>query len=456
MNFMNIVIEVDYKYPTIKIANVDTTDMNDYIHEYCIRNNLSDEEKVKFIDKELTNVFKTVCKNLNIEFRDSSGEIDTDTFSGVPIYNPDDKAEVAVKNNMIFGQMFKDLTEAFNLVGLENLGVKNLNGGKQKQIALQVLSRYIDLPKVEGKKRARQVTDIYEIPHIPEKEDGRGKGGYYIDRIIPIMVNYLSNNAENEIHSNVNELSKVMGIVGVKFKSLSYEQLAEINPKFTHAMVNQFYYRCKPEQEEIIFRILDKLQDDYSVISYYRNYNIVTTDGESYTSSKEDDVIIRQTQRKVLKEFKANRILTIYQRKQEKRFYERVCELINETYNLRWVSYRQQIQIFVDSEGLQEIAPQFILDEMTLHKNKQEVAQRFIKRIENRTLKDIQNTNLKADRKLSEWETEYEESEIKELVDLGLDYSKEIDEWKPKPYRFHDNYAEIQKQLIVILLGAAQ
>lgn len=381
---------------------------------------------------------------------------DYENISGVPVYNPADKAEVAIKNNILIGQIFKSLKEIYSLVGLDNLGVKSLDGGKQKQIAYETLCQYTDLQEIEGRKRAKQVVDIYEIPHLIEKEDGRGKGGFYIDRIVPIMVNYLSCKTDTEILCNVNQLSKIVGIVGENFKSISYEQLAEINPKFTHAMINQFYYRCKPEQEEVIFRVLDKLQNDYSVISYYKNFRIVTDDGEIHTSSKQDDIIIRQTQRKVLKEFGAKRILTIYQRKQEKRFFARVCELINEIYDLHWIGYHQQIQIFVDAEGLQEIAPQFILDEITLQKNKAEVAQRFSKRIENRTLKDIQSTNSKADIQIAEWESDFEQSEVKELVDLGFDYAKEIKEMKPEPYKFHDNYKEIQRQLITILLGVPQ
>jgi len=465
------IVTVDFTYPTIKIYGMKEEELNcinEYLHKYFLEMQFTEEDKQKFIE----NIFREVFTNnfskeesdatdsRNVDSRIAESGIaqssDITSISGVPIYNPDDRAEVAVKCNMTFGQIFKNLREAYNIVGLDNLGVKSLDGGKQKKTAFNTLSQYIELSKIEGKKQARQVTDIYEIPLIPEKEDGRGKGGYYMDRIIPIMINYLSNCSGSEIYCNVNELSKVMGIVGNRFKSITYKQLLDINPKFTHAMIQQFYYRCKPEQEEIVFKILDKLQNDCSVISYYKNYNIVTDDGISFTSSKDDDIIIRKIQRKILKEFKVMYISTIFQRRQEKRFYQRVCDLINQTYNLNWISYRQQIQIFVDVEELKEILPQFILDEAELYKNKKEVAERFSNRIAKRTLKDIEYTNSKADKQLEQWEIEanHDSTELKELMDLGFNYSKEIDRMKPTPFKYHDDYMDIQKGLIAILLSS--
>ena len=209
--------------------------------------------------------------------------------SGVPIYNSDDKAEITIKDNISIGQCFNSLKNIYDTVGLINLGVKNLNGGKQKRTALNNLLQYVDLQDIEGKKRARQIADIYEVPHYLEKEDNRGKNGFYIDRIIPIMVNFLSDKEDAMFFTNVTKLSKIMGIVGRDFKTKTYEDLAKINPKFTYAMTNQLYGRCKPEQESIAYRILNKLQDDYSVISYYRNFYIQTENG-NYTSSKEEDI----------------------------------------------------------------------------------------------------------------------------------------------------------------------
>lgn len=404
----------------------------------------------------LTHITKDV-KAISADREESIKEVEVETISGVPIYNPDDRAEVAIKNSISIGQIFKSLKELYNFIGLDNLGIKSLAGGKQKQIALEILCQYIDLQEIEGKKRARRVTGIYEVPHIIEREERRGKSGFYIDRIVPIMVNYLSHDIDKKVFfSNVNELSKIMGIVGRNFKSISCEQLAEINPKFTHAMINQFYYRCRREQEEVVFRVLNKLQRNYDAISYHKNFCIVTQREEMHTSSINEDTIISKTQKEVLDKFNVKCISTIYLKRQEKQFFTEVCKLINEKYGLHWIRYYPQIQIFINSEELQKIAHLFILDEITLQKNKAEVAQRFIKRIENRTLKDIQNTNLKADKEIAEWELKFKELEISKWVDLGFDYTKEINKMKPKPYKFHDNYIKIQRQLMAILLGVSQ
>ncbi len=192
---------------------------------------------------------------------------------------------------------------------------------------------------------------------------------------MPLMIFYLLQKDRSVIFTNVEELSCFVGLVTKNYKRISIEELAEINPRFTAAMLNQFYYRCKPELESIIFRILDVLQDDYKALNYYRNYCIYANDGSCHTSSKSEDVIIRQTERKVLKEFNAKRILTIFQRKQQTKFYNRVCELINKTYEFKWIKYKKQIQIIADGEALQEIMQdlrEFLITKKKLLQNLQE------------------------------------------------------------------------------------
>lgn len=381
------------------------------------------------------------------------------------ICNPDDITEVAIKTKTEIGQIFLDgYNELFNLIGIENLGIKDrkgdllseLKGGKQKSKAQEIVKQYTEIIKRPHLKRyALQITDIFKIPHYIEKEDGRGKNGFYIENIRPIMIYYLLQKDENVIYTSVEELACFVGLVSKNYKRISLNELAEINSRFTDTMLSQFYYRCKPELERIIFKVLDSLQDEYKTLNYYRNYCISTDNGNCHTSTKNEDIIIRQTERKVLKEFNAKRILTIFQRKQQKQFYNRVCELINETYGFNWVRYRKQIQIFADNEALQEII-QDVINEDMFHKKK-DIASRFARRIVNRTKNEYDRTNKKADEAETKWVNEQlEQQEIAELVQLGFDYEDDFREMFQSfsdEYRYHDNYLDVQNRLISIMIG---
>lgn len=296
---------------------------------------LTDIESCLLINETLVNYdFNVVMPMENETIREKREIEDAKTYelvSDIPIQNPDDTTEVAIKTKTKIGKVFLDgYNELFNLIGIENLGIKDrkgdllseLKGGKQKSKAQQIIKQYTEIiKKPDSKRYAIQIADIFEFPHYTEKEDGRGKSGFYIEHLMPIMVYYLLQKNENVIYTNVEELFCFVGLVTKNYKRISLKELSEINPRFTAAMLNQFYYRCKPELESVIFRVLDSLQDEYKTLNYYRNYCISTNNGNCHTSTKNEDIIIRQTERKVLKEFNAKRILTIFQRKQQKKFY---------------------------------------------------------------------------------------------------------------------------------------
>lgn len=281
------------------------------------------------------------------------------------------------------------LKSIYNIIGLDKLGISNLNGGKQKQLALKKLLQYIDIQKVEGNKRAIQVVDIYEKPHIIDNE--RGKKGFYIDRSIPIMLDYLLQVDRLELLTNINMLSKVIGIVNFRFKVISNDELLQINNRFTHNMVNDFYFRCKTQQEQIIFRLLDRLQNEYSVITYYKKFNIIDETGEEHVSSVSDEYVIEKAQKEVLDEFNSKNILIVYKRKREKKFFDRVCQIINEKYNLNWEHYYRQIQIFIHEEKLKEAIAKIYINKALFNDYKFSMSDRFAKSIKSKTLKAIQN-----------------------------------------------------------------
>ncbi len=371
----------------------------------------------------------------------------------IEVNNPDDITEVAIKTKTEIGQIFmKGYNEYYRTIGIENLNMKDrkgnpltkLSGGKQKAKAQEIIKQYTEIiNRPDLNKYAIQIADIFEMPHYIEKEDGRGKNGFYIDRILPTLTKNFSERKNNIFYTNINELSKISGIVNENFKSLSLQQINDFNSDVTWNMLNEFYFKCKPEQESIICKVLDRLQNSYSVLSYYKNFHIITENGE-FTSSKEDEIIIRKTQRNILKEFNIKTLQSIHARKLDNKFYSRVCELINEEYGTNWIKYYHQIQIIVDIKGLQEISNYLIFDDKSLERNKLEVAERFQKRIQKKMEYALEYNK----RKIEKWEDEIKE--MRELNDLGMDYTKEIE--LSKPYELPDNYMDIQKELIAIFL----
>lgn len=138
--------------------------------------------------------------------------------------------------------------------------------------------------------------------------------------------------------------------------------------------------------------------------------------------------------------------------------YDRVCELINETYGFNWIRYKKQIQIFADNEALHEIMKDLTNEDM-IHKKKA-VASRFARRIMNRTKNEYNRTNKKADEAETEWVNEQlERQKIAELVQLGFDYKddfKEMFQSFNETYRYHDNYLDVQNGLIRLMIGESE
>lgn len=437
----------------IQGMEIDTSLLENVIQEYFNSRKFSFEEKIQIAYDCVESFVKEYNKNLNDHILKESN-------CTIPIYNPDDKIEVIVKNEFAIGQICKSKKEIFETIGIENLGIKNLNGGKQKRIANDTVSQYLSMQPVNGKKQMQQITDIFEIPHILDEIDNRGRSGFYLDRGIPIVLNYFQKKGENEICTSVDNLSRVIGLVGDKFKRLSSDELLEYNNKFTQAMVSQFYYRCKPEQEAVVFRILDRLQNDYSVISYYKNFNIKHFDGSVHVSTVEEDILIRRTQKRVLNEFNAKKLMTIYRRKQEKEFYKRVCQLINEEKKTNWISYYNQVQIFVDIEGLKDISEDFCMDLLNLKQSKDEIMQRFHDRIIHITEKDIRLQNEQNRKAIDNWlESDNLPESVKEIKDfMSLGLLKDDETYKQLAmsknlFVYHDSYKYIQSDLIDLLLS---
>lgn len=392
------------------------------------------------------------------------------------IFNPDDITEVAIKTKTKIGQIFqKGYNEYYRTIGVENLNMKDrkgnpltkLSGGNQKAKALEIVKQYTEIiNRPDLNKYAIQIADIFEIPIIKEMADKRGRKGFYKDRIIPLMVKYLL--FQGNIATTIDKLSKVIGLVGTGFKNYEFEYaLMESNKQITTLRINKFYSYCKPEQQRIVFGVLNALQDDYSVITYYTNFLIINTDGSQRTSTKDETITIRNVQRKVLEEFGVDRIFSIYRRGEKvvKKFYNRVYEILNGEYDFKCEKYYNQIQIYADMEGLAKLDSKLNIDNEEFKVFKDEIRHNFASKIKGRIQADYERTIKLADKKdaesREEWEknTEYKNNipyDMQELLDIGV-YSEADVKLKllpkPKPaYRYPESHIEVLYYLCDYLL----
>ena len=97
--------------------------------------------------------------------------------------------------------------------------LQKISKGKRKGEADEIINQYYDIQnRPDLKQYAIQIADIFEIPNYIEKEDGRGKNGFYIENIKPIMIYYLLQKDENVIYTSVEELACFVGLVTKNYK----------------------------------------------------------------------------------------------------------------------------------------------------------------------------------------------------------------------------------------------
>ncbi len=423
--------------------------------------------------------------------------------SNVPIQNPDDVTEVAIKTKTEIGQIFMNgRKELIKIIGVENLNMKDREGnlitdlqkiskGKRKSKADEIINQYYDIQnRPDIKQYAIQITDIYIEPLLTVF-DGRGKhsSGYYIKRLTPLIIDrliFIDERISQELrkkmldqkkhiqYTNISQIARNIGLVDGKYRNIKYEKLSEINPKFTIKMVNDFYGNANREVEKIIFKILNNLQDNHSVISYKKNFRIEkneliktrkgTKTVEMVISSNDDEnSIIRKAQAKVLKEFNAKGLFTIYKRNQKDKFYNRVVELINDTYGFGWKSYRKQIEIRIeDLDALKELQDTYVSDKSQLDHYLYESKQRLIKRLYNQSQSDYERANKKeiAEKKSAILENPNISNELKELLECDLYTVEDIigccaikKEELPESYHYWESNLDTQFKLIEFFVG---
>lgn len=201
------------------------------------------------------------------ERRKQESEKSCELLSDIPIQNPEDITEVAVKTKIQIGQILqKGYNEYYRTIRIENLNMKDrkgntltkLSGGKQKAKAQEIIKQYTEIiNKPDANKYAIQIADIYIEPLLTVF-DGRGKhsSGYYIKRLTPLIIDRLIFIDEHIQYTNISQIARNIGLVDKKYRNMKYDELAEINPKFTIKMVNDFYGNANRELEKIILRFL--------------------------------------------------------------------------------------------------------------------------------------------------------------------------------------------------------
>lgn len=396
----------------------------------------------------------------------------------IEIYNPEDVTEVAIKTKTEIGQIFqKGYNELYRTIGIENLNMKDKEGnlitdlqriskGKRKGKSQEIINQYCDIQKRPDLERyAIQITDIFEIPILKEIIN-KGRKGFYKDKIIPLMVKYLL--LQESIDTTLDKLSKAINLVDEKFKNKEIEyDIIKNNSQITISRINKLYSFCKPEQERIIFSVLDSLQNNYSVITYERNFLIVDIDDNTKISSRDETITIRKAQRIVLEELKVINIFAIYQKGKGvvKKFYKKVIQILNNEFGFNCKEYYNQISIYADMEGLKKLDSKFNINDEQSVILKNEIRQHFLLKIKERIKSDYEYNQQSADKKDAEnqkkWEenTEYKNNiphDMQELLNIGV-YSETDVKLKllPKPkkaYRYPENHVEVLYYLCDYLL----
>lgn len=368
-----------------------------------------------------------------------------------------------IKSIITTGEVFDNKKALYLKIGLDNLGLKNLNGGEQKKKAFERVSMCMRLESVEEGKQPVVCVEIYDNHCFVAKPDGRGKNGVYIDRTVPILIKELPYKAT--IYTTVKQLAKTMGM----FKNVSYDscqdELLEIDEKITRAMYNQFESRLKTIIDSVVFNTLNRLQNDYSFLKYKKKYNITLSNHKSKKSSLKETKIIEEAEKYVLSEYGYHKKFMITVKGLENEFYKKVVELINKTYGYNWIRYRRVIEIKLNLEELQKEKAKLIDFDIDIEDMKYEVREHLSEMIFAKTERDFINANHDADRKTEEWIAD-ENNKIEDIVP-----NKQLVEWyalgicdreyllrmyAPDVFRYNNNYLDVQSKIISYFIGSCE
>ena len=278
----------------------------------------------------------------------------------VTIYNWNDKTEVAIKRILREGEHYKDMMTVYRLIGPEHLGVSNLDGGQQKNDAKRCLLQYARVEKVQEGKNEVCCYEIYPIPRLVVKPDGRGQNGVYVDRLVPIAISYFHSLTNSQFETTVNNLAFDLGMVKMKYKFIwqaeTYEDLYQTNEKYTPAMINQFYARSQKILQRVMYTALDRLQNKMKVISYTREYTIIFPDDTARVATDEERKWIEEAEDLALDAFEATSKYSILHGKCKDNYYRWVITYINDQHEVSWDQYYKKIHITIHKDALNDVS----------------------------------------------------------------------------------------------------
>ena len=377
-----------------------------------------------------------------------------------------DKLEELIKGLFAAGEIYKSKVEIYRKIGLENLGLSNLNGGMQKQKAFDVVSQYMLIVPAKEVGREVVIAEIFETPKYIVKTDNRGRRGVYVDRTVPICINALAKKNSTVVIMTVDGMALKFGLLKQRLSYDAYkDELLRINEKISRKMYGYFYDRCRPIVERIVFTTLEQLENEHKVIEYDKVYQITKKSGEQFISVKVDKEIIAECEKKTLALFGVDKITQIHRKGKANEFYSKVIETINDIYELEWQGYSKAIRIYIQEDKIRELCHNLKLTEELIVEMKEAVKEQFIKYLQNKTLNDFMKTNELADSIMEEWEREKEninvedlitDEEIKEGYKMGVFPREQIFEIyakPPKPFRYYPDYPDIQNALISYFVG---
>lgn len=415
---------------------------------------------------------KNVNRNAESVSESEVAEQEIDVLANEPyIHNLEDKTEIAVKEKLEVGRIYSNWKDIFMIIGCGLLGQKALKGGKQKNNAKKYLLQYASFMAVEGK-RALLCTEIYDVPRYDDKlqQDNRGKCGAYIDKMLPVFLTFLANKEETEWFTFVTDVAKIVGLVNSEYKKYDDSKMKKINPAFSPYMVNRFYFCCSQHLEREVYVLLDRMQNDYKVLEYKKNFRIVTQDG-AHVSSEEEEKLIAEAEKQVLNEMNFKTKRSLMWKNRGKEYYKRVYEFINKKYNLNWIRYYRQIQIKHDKELAKMAAKIIVTSEMNIEELRDNLISQFADKIYNEMSRRYETQRKTADSKISMLENSNREAaeqkyecdekcqELKDYVQLQLlrredviDMMAEISK-EEMPFKECDSFLETQYELISLMIA---
>ena len=418
------------------------------------------------------------------------------------IDNPYDITELAIKNNVHEHDIFeRGLFHLIETIGIENLqitdnngelinDISQLKGGNQRKKAEKTIQQYCDYKRRPDIKRyALEITNVFDEPIITIFiGQGQAQSGFYLNRLIPMMIEAIATKKENEIITTTfSQLAEMIKLVNHKYnvylnldhKPDSAELIKKAqqhNELITYYQLRQFYKNSHKELKKIVLNILYKLDRSYSAIRFKENHLIVAKDENdniySFTSHDRHEDMLRYAQAAVLKEMNVSTIGGVFLQRKAPQFFRRVIKYINKEYGENWIHYRSQIEIKIISKTqLQKCYDEYIAKNSDMQISLQECRERLKKRLLHMIDSDIE----RAEKKYSEIsntvkkriEQGYDNSkDIKELVECGVltdEYRKKYIDTETNreirrqdPWQYQPNYRDIQAEIVKFLIDSTE